>query len=80
MNSKPSIPQMALNMKSTNNIERFGKLVDDGDSGDHKRTFIVYDGEGSDWNAIRIEIDTDDCDRANALAFKKALIALWNAQ
>jgi hypothetical protein len=64
-------------MKS--NIEKFGKLVDDGDTGDRKRTFLVAD-KNDGFRDVRIEIDTDDCDRNYALAFKKALIALWNAQ
>lgn len=62
------------------NIETFGKLVDDGDSGDHKRTFITDSRTDDNWKDIRIEIDTDDCDRQHALAFKKALIELWNSQ
>jgi len=64
------------------NIKTFGKLVDDGDTGDGKRTFIVDDGkiEDSPWKRIAIEIDTDDCDSDHAQAFKTALINLWNNQ
>lgn len=61
------------------NIERFGKLKCDGDTGDGKRTFVV-DDRGDGWKDIRIEIDTDDCDSKHAKAFKKALIKLWNSQ
>jgi hypothetical protein len=61
------------------NIKRFGKLVDDGDSGDEKATFIGGDLDDG-WKCIRIEIDTDDCDRKHAKAFKSALIELWNKQ
>lgn len=61
------------------NIEKFGKLKDDGDSGDGKRTFVV-DDKGDGWTAVRIEIDTDDCDSEHAKAFKAALIELWNSQ
>jgi hypothetical protein len=64
-------------MKS--NIKRFGRLKDAGDTGDEKRTFVTDDKDGG-WKSIGIEIDTDDCDRDHALAFKKALIKLWNAQ
>lgn len=64
-------------MKS--NIERFGKLKDDGNTGDGKRTFVI-DDRNDGWKDIRIEIDTDDCDSAHAKAFKKALIKLWNEQ
>lgn len=61
------------------NIQRFGKLKDDGDTGDHKRTFVV-DDTGDSWKRIAIEINTDDCCRKHAKAFKKALIKLWNSQ
>lgn len=61
------------------NIKQFGKLKDDGDTGDYKRTFIVSD-KNDGWRDVRIEIDTDDCDSDHAKAFKKALIKLWNAQ
>lgn len=60
------------------NIERFGKLKDGGCSRDNKRTFILDDRVG--WKSIRIEIDTDDCDREHAMAFKEAMVNLWNAQ
>jgi len=57
------------------NLDKFGHLVDAGDSGDRKASFLATeDGE------VRIEIDTDDCDREHALAFKNALIKLWNEQ
>lgn len=64
-------------MKS--NIERFGKLKDDGNTGDHKAAFVVADNNDG-WKDVRIEIDTDDCDSNHALAFKKALIKVWNSQ
>lgn len=65
------------------NIKRFGKLKDDGDTGDGKATFIVDDqtGEGADsWKRLAIEIETDDCDSKHAKEFKAALIRLWNSQ
>lgn len=51
-----------------------GKLVDDGDSGDNKRHFIVHNNAD-----FRIEIDTDDCDRQEALRMSKELIRRWNS-
>lgn len=62
-----------------NNLATFGKLVDTGDSGDYKRTYIC-DDQGDNVRRISMEIDTDDCDDEHAQAFKKALIALWNEQ
>lgn len=67
----------------TDNIKRFGRLKDDGDSGDRKRTFIVDDESGdgaNNWKCLAIEIDTDDRDGEHARAFKAALIDLWNSQ
>lgn len=65
--------------KTNANLKKFGCLIDDGDSGDRKATFLISEGEDN-WKEIRIEIDTDDCDRQHALAFKKALIEVWNNQ
>jgi hypothetical protein len=62
-----------------NNIEEFGRLEDDGDARDQKAVFVVSDANDG-WQDIRLEIDTDDCDRDHALAFKRALIRLWNSQ
>lgn len=59
-------------------IKTFGRLIDAGDAGDHKRTFVVSD-KNEGFKDVRIEIDTDDCDSKHAQAFKIALIATWNA-
>ncbi len=46
------------------------KLAADGDSGDCKRAFYL----GNDDN-LRIEVDTDDCDRAAAkAAFRRVML------
>lgn len=63
----------------SSHIKKFGRLIDDGDTGDQKGTFVVSD-KNDGWQDVRIEIDTDDCDSEHAQAFKRALITVWNAQ
>lgn len=42
-----------------------GILKLDGDSDDGKRAFVVHSANDG-WNDLRIEFDTDDCDREYA--------------
>lgn len=55
-----------------------GLLKEDGDSGDHKRCFVVADTNDS-WRDLRIEIDIDDCDTLFAKQWRDRIIACVNA-
>lgn len=50
----------------------------DGDSGDHKRAFVVAE-ENDGWKDLRIEVDTDDCDSQHAKAMMQEVIDRCNA-
>lgn len=45
----------------------------DGDSGDRKRAFVVAE-ENDGWQDLRIEVDTDDCDREHAMKMMQEVI------
>jgi hypothetical protein len=49
-----------------------------GDSGDGKRAFVVAN-ENDGWKDLRIEVDTDDCDRKHAKEMMGEVIKRCNA-
>lgn len=49
----------------------------EGDSGDRKRAFVAA-RENNGWQDLRIEVDTDDCDRQHAKAQMSEVIARCN--
>lgn len=51
------------------------RLKEDGDNG--KSKFIV--GNEQEYDALRIEVSLDDCDRKASNKNAKFLVALWNA-
>lgn len=55
-----------------------GKLKADGSTGDGKAMFIVHAGNNG-YEDLRIEVDTDDCDRTHAKRMAKELIRRWNS-
>lgn len=50
----------------------------DGNSGDGKRAFVVAQ-ENDGWQDLRIEVDTDDCDRQHALTAMQEVMNRCNA-
>lgn len=50
----------------------------DGDTGDGKAAFVVAD-QNDGWKDLRIEVDTDDCDREHAKAMMQLVIDRVNA-
>jgi hypothetical protein len=54
-------------------------LVWDGDSGDLKRAFVVAK-ENDGCNDLRIEVDTDDCDRVTAKAMMQEVMDRCNTR
>lgn len=55
-----------------------GRIINDGDSGDHKRMFLVSDTNDG-WCDLRIEIDTDDCDSKFAKLWAQRIMDCVNA-
>lgn len=55
-----------------------GKLKLDGESGDNKRAFVIHSANDG-YMDLRIEVDTDDCDRAYATAMMREMIRRWNS-
>ena len=49
----------------------------DSNSGDGKRAFVVAE-QNDGWQDLRIEVDTDDCDRAHAKAAMQEVINRCN--
>jgi len=48
-----------------------------GKTGDGKRAYVVAE-QNDGWNDLRIEIDTDDCDRLNAFRMMQEVIDRCN--